>query len=111
MWRKKTKKKVVTKLEHSNCDKTQKLKMWQNSKNQIMTKLKNPNHNSSNSKTIDNSNGDRSNRDIFSKTTWPSDNQWDVLGQLFAILVLFKFQGFDKLKTIKTLAKISPNTL
>ena len=31
----------MTKLKKSNCDKTQKIKLWQNSKNQIVTKLKN----------------------------------------------------------------------
>ena len=31
--------KIVTKLWNSNCDKTQKLKMWKNSKSQIVTKL------------------------------------------------------------------------
>ena len=30
----------MTKLKNSNCDKTQKLKFWQNSKTQIVTKLK-----------------------------------------------------------------------
>ena len=44
----KTKKtQIVTKLKNSNCDKTKKLKLWQNSKTQIVlktqmkTKLKN----------------------------------------------------------------------
>ena len=38
----KLKKKIVTKL-NSNCDKTQNLKLRQNLKTQIVTKLKNPN--------------------------------------------------------------------
>ena len=32
--------KIVKNFKNSNCDKTRKLKLWQNSKNQIMTKLK-----------------------------------------------------------------------
>ena len=32
---------IVTKLKNANCDKTQKFKLWQNSKTQIVTKLKN----------------------------------------------------------------------
>ena len=36
---------IVTKLKNSNCGKTQKLKFWQNSKIQIVTKLKNTNCN------------------------------------------------------------------
>ena len=31
---------IVTKIKHSNCGKTQILKLWQNSKYQILTKLK-----------------------------------------------------------------------
>ena len=31
---------MVTKIENSNCDKTQKLKLWQKSKTQFFTKLK-----------------------------------------------------------------------
>ena len=34
---------IVTKIKNSNCDKTQKLKLWQNSKTQIATKLENLN--------------------------------------------------------------------
>ena len=34
---------IVTKLKNSNCDKTQKLKLWQNSKVYAVTKLKNSN--------------------------------------------------------------------
>ena len=37
-----TKLKNKTLWQHSNCDKSQHLKMWQNSKTQIMTKLKKP---------------------------------------------------------------------
>ena len=33
---------IVTKLKKSNCDKTQNLKLWQNLKTQILTKLKTP---------------------------------------------------------------------
>ena len=32
---------MVTKLRNSNCDKTQKLKLWQNSNTQIVTKVEN----------------------------------------------------------------------
>ena len=39
----KSKTQIVTKFKNSNCDKTQKLKWWQNSKTQIVTKLKNSN--------------------------------------------------------------------
>ena len=35
--------KNITKLKNSNCDKTQKLKLWQNSKTWIVTKLKKSN--------------------------------------------------------------------
>ena len=47
----------MTKLNNSNCDKTQKLKLWQNSK-----KSK-----------------------FLVKTTWHLQNRWDFSGQLFAI--------------------------
>ena len=39
MWQN-SKKQIVTKIKNSNCDKTQKLKLWTNSKTQIVTKLK-----------------------------------------------------------------------
>ena len=35
--------KIVTKLRNTNCDKAQKLKLWQNSETQITTKLQNSN--------------------------------------------------------------------
>ena len=38
-----SKTRIMTKLKKLNCDKTQKLKLWQNSKTQIVTKLKNSN--------------------------------------------------------------------
>ena len=56
---------MVTKLKNSNCDKTQKLKLWQNSKTQIVTKLKKSNCDSSNSDSSDSSSSDSSNNDIF----------------------------------------------
>ena len=34
---------IVMKLKNSNCDKTQKLKLWWNSKTKIVMKLKNSN--------------------------------------------------------------------
>ena len=64
----------MTKLRYSNCDKTQKLKLWLNSKTQIVTKLKNSNCDNAqtlklwqNSKTqkmtkLKNSNCDKSNK-------------------------------------------------
>ena len=48
-------KKIMTEQKQSNCDKTQKLKLWQISKNQIVTKLKNSNCDSSNSDSSDGS--------------------------------------------------------
>ena len=38
-----SKSQIVTKFKHSYCDKTQKLKVWQNSKTQIVTKFKKSN--------------------------------------------------------------------
>ena len=50
----------MTKLNNSNCDKTQKLKLWQNSKTQIVTKLKNSNcYKTQNCKFWQNSNCDK----------------------------------------------------
>ena len=42
---------IVTKLKHSNCDKTQKLKLWQNSITKIVTKQKKSNSNPNCDKT------------------------------------------------------------
>ena len=42
----------MTELENSNCDKTQKLKLWQNSKIQIVTKLKNSNYDNSKTQIV-----------------------------------------------------------
>ena len=47
----------MTKLNNSNWDKTQKLKLWQNSQTQY----------------------------VLVKTTWHLQNRWDFSGQLFAI--------------------------
>ena len=41
LWKKNLKTETVTKLKNSNCDKTHKLKLWQNSKTETETKHKN----------------------------------------------------------------------
>ena len=64
----------MTKLKHSNYDKTKKLKLWQDSKPQIVTKLKNSNCDKTQKGVIVTS---------FSKTDWDLDNRWDVLGAAF----------------------------
>ena len=97
---------IVTKLQNSNCDKTQKLKLWPNSKNQILTKLKNSNCDRTKKNQIvtklkksncDGSNSDSSDSSRVTylsqnnsttclvKTTWHLQNWWDFSGQLFAI--------------------------
>ena len=43
---------IVTELENSICDKTQKLKWWQNSKINIVTKLKNSNYDNSKTQIV-----------------------------------------------------------
>ena len=55
----------MTKLKNSNCDKTQKLKLWPNSTNKIVTKLNNSNCDSSNNGSSDSNISDSRNSDII----------------------------------------------
>ena len=78
-----------------------------------MTKLKNQNYNFCNNESSDNSNSDSSNTDIFSKNNLTLGQPMRCSRAAFcnSCDVLFEFQGFEKLETIKTLTNISPNTL
>ena len=58
-----------------NCEKNQ-LKLWQNSKTQIVTKLRNSNFNQS----------------FLVVTTWHLDYQWDVFEAAFCDLAMFSFK-------------------
>ena len=72
---------IVTKLKNSNCDKTQKLKLWQKPKTQIVIKIKSLNVNK--------------NQIVVIVTSLSKNNltPWKPIrcscGQLFAILAMF----------------------
>ena len=73
------KKNIVTAVENSICDKSQKFNC--DSSNSVSSDSSSSD--SSNSDGNNSSSSDSSNSDIFLKTTSHLDNQWDVLGAAF----------------------------
>ena len=118
---------MVIKPKKLNCDKTQKIRLlqnskiwlWQNSKNEIVTKLrkiklwqnsKKSNCDGSNSDRSDSSSSKSSNSHIFSSydTLRHLNNRWNVLGAAFcdSCYVLGKFQPKHNQSLFQTLPKL-----
>ena len=90
---------IVTKLENSNCDFTQKLKLWQNSKTDIVKK-KIKNISSDKTKKNDSEEEEERKKKLLKKqifwpkdllviTNWHLDNGWDLLGAPFCDHAMF----------------------
>ena len=94
MWQK-SKTKNVTKLKNSNCNKTQELKLWQNSKTQlkkkkktqIVTKFKTWKHQFMTKLNF----GHNFKGVLLVRTTWYLNNQRDVLRATFCDHAMFSF--------------------
>ena len=86
MWQN-TKSQIVTKLENSKCDFTQKLKLWQNSKTLAMIKLK-----TQTLKKLRKLNPEKTQfltKSLLVRTIWYLDNGWDIHGAAFCNLAMF----------------------
>ena len=81
----------MTKLRDSNCDKTQKLKLWQNSKTHIVTKVK----------VWQNSNGDKNQIVKKKSKATQCDKTQTVTTQIVTKFMLWQNSNGDKNQILK----------